>query len=226
MTARKTHLALRAASPAKPRLVALGAVALSALLAGCAASTAERYDHIYPIAVELAPTMLELPAETTLSSFDARRVDAFGRDFMRTGDGELTIAFPSGSQSGRTVAETAARLRHVGVPAERIVHGPYSVEADGDRGLVLSYFAPTATPTDCPEHPMDSTRDLSNQTPIGFGCSVRNNIAAMLEDPRDVIAPRPATPPSADRRHTVLEAYALGEVTASANESDAAETVD
>ncbi|MEL6979798.1 MAG: CpaD family pilus assembly lipoprotein [Pseudomonadota bacterium] len=222
MNALKTLLAPRSAKLGR----ALGPIALSALVAGCSMTGAQRFDPNYPVTVEVAPYLLEIPAETALSSFDTRRIQAFGRDFLRTGDGELTIAYPSGSESGQTVAAASASLVGVGVPRTQIIRGPYSVEADGDRGVVLSYFAPEAIATACPAEPMVDANDRSNQSPAGFGCSVKNNVVAMLEDPRDAIAPRPTTPPSADRRHQVLTAYVAGERTAAQNESDDAQTID
>jgi pilus assembly protein CpaD len=42
---------------------------------------------------------------------------------------------------------------------------------------------------------------------------VQQNIAAMVADPRDLMAPRPMAPMDANRRATVLEHYEKGEVT-------------
>lgn len=203
------------------KIAAAGLAALA--LAGCVhQSTAARYDRVYPITAQVAPYLMELPAETAVSGFDARRIDAFGRDFLKSESASVTIAYPSDVEAGQVVAEAMARLKGVGVENAQILRGPYSREDEGDRGVVLSYYAPAAAATPCPAHPYDSTGDSGNQTPARFGCAYQTNIAAMLEEPRDAAAPRPATPPSADRRFHVLTRYAGGKKTAS--ETSAART--
>jgi pilus assembly protein CpaD len=56
-----------------------------------------------------------------------------------------------------------------------------------------------------------------------YACSTQQNLAAILEDPRDLVQPRQQDPSDAMRRGVVLDKYRKGEPTAtqtnSSNES-------
>lgn len=203
------------------RLAAVAAGLVVAVAACSGNSVTARYDAVHPITVETAPQLLELPIGERLSDAEGREVDAFARRFLSGGRGALTIAFPQEreKEAHATLTDVVARLKRGGVPAKRMQRGPYSVEADGDRGLVLSYLASAAYGADCPEVLGDSTRDRSNQTPRYFGCTVQNNLAAMIDRPEDLIEPRAPTPADAERRQRVIERYRQGQDTAS-SESD------
>lgn len=209
MNANLTLIALRRRSA-----TAAGAALLVLGVAACSSTTPVRYDAAYPIEVTNAAQMLELPDGKTLSSFDGARVAELGRDFLKRGNGEVTIAYPKGKRkSRRVVSEATERLMAVGVAREQILRGPYDVKTDGDRGVVVFFYGPTAKPTQCPHFKGDPNFDARNWTPLNFGCAYQNNVAIMLENPQDAVAPRPTTPPSADRRRHVLSAYVAGEKT-------------
>jgi pilus assembly protein CpaD len=53
-----------------------------------------------------------------------------------------------------------------------------------------------------------------------FGCSVQQNIAAMVADPKDLVAPREMGPGDAVRRATLVKQYETGAVTAAAKSQD------
>ena len=64
----------------------------------------------------------------------------------------------------------------------------------------------------------------SNYTSPNLGCSVQQNIAAMVADPRDLIEPRPMTEADSVRRDDVLGKYEHGKITqADKHKSDAAD---
>ena len=47
-----------------------------------------------------------------------------------------------------------------------------------------------------------------------LGCSMQRNLAAMVEDPSDLVQPRAESPPYTARRSVVLDHYRKGEGTA------------
>lgn len=209
---------------ASPRLAArtlrtaVAGVGMVVALAACSVNSVDtRYDVTHPITVETAPKLLELPTGERLSDADGLEVDAFARRFLAEGRGSLTIAYPEESEKEArvTMKDVVHRLKHSGVPSKRMLRGPYSAEADGDRGLVLSYVASTAYGAECPNFHGDQTRDPSNKTPRYFGCSVQGNLAAMIDRPTDLLEPRALTPADAQRRQQVIELYRSGETTAS-----------
>lgn len=208
MNASKTPLALRRPS------ATFVAAALAVLgLSACGSTTAARYDKAYPITVSVAPNVMEVPADE-LVTYDASRVEAFGRDFLKTGEGDITIAYPAaGKEAGPVVGEVTRRLRGVGVPNSKIMRGRYDPKVEDYTGVVVSFFGPSANAQDCPLNPGDPNVGISNESYLGFGCAYQQNVAAMLEDPRDATMPRPATPPIADRRFHVLSRYIAGEQT-------------
>lgn len=201
------------------------AFAAMAALGACAGPTLEtNYDLTHEIRVEVAPKLIEIAAAAPLSTFDKARVDAFAIEYRRVADGPITIAYPDKGAPGLVVKEVAERLFAAGVAHRSVVRGPYSVAEEGDRGVVVSFEAPEAIASECPEVKGDATLDVFNRTPGYFGCATRKNLAAMVADPRDLISPRPATPPLTARRTGVIYGYAAGEETASENGQEATET--
>lgn len=189
-------------------------------------TTALRYDVEHPISVENRPEMLQLPVGGGLSPRDERHIEAFAREYMATGQSKLTIAYPQGANAGRKVNAISAKLTGAGVPASHVVRGPYSTARDGQRGLVVSYYAAQAVASECPEHPGDTLIAWRNETPSRFGCAYQKNLAAMMADPRDLAEPRPMSPISSERRQKVLRDYQDGESTASEQNGEKTDTRD
>jgi pilus assembly protein CpaD len=53
-----------------------------------------------------------------------------------------------------------------------------------------------------------------------FGCAVQHNIAAQIENPRDVLEPRAAGATDATRRQTIMSTYEKGQPTAASKNAD------
>jgi pilus assembly protein CpaD len=53
-----------------------------------------------------------------------------------------------------------------------------------------------------------------------FGCAVQHNLAAQIENPRDLVEPRALGTSDAMRRATVMNAYEKGTPTAAAKTAD------
>jgi pilus assembly protein CpaD len=49
-----------------------------------------------------------------------------------------------------------------------------------------------------------------NQPPWNYGCATQRNLAAMVENPADLVQPRAETPVYTMRRTTVVEKYRTG----------------
>lgn len=193
------------------------AAAVLALLAcaGCSGTfTSERYDQANPISVETAPQILELSLSERMSAAEERRISAFARNYLLNGRGELTLAYPDNADGAlveRTMANVARGLKANGVPTGRLVRGPYAAAEEGDRGMVLSYQGVSAFGSGCPNEWGDSTRDYTNQTPERFGCAAQTNLAVMIDNPADLVEPRPSSPAYNNRRDLTFSAYRTGE---------------
>lgn len=192
----------------------LTAATLAGSLAACAGSyTAEEYDQVHSITVERAPELIELPVADEIDPRDHRRLDAFSRLYLVNGMTPLTIAYPNNVDAARAVEAMTTALVQAGVPKERLQRGAYSVETEGERGIVLSYEGPRAYSGGCSNLWGDPTRVISNRTPDRFGCSYQQNFAAMIERPSDLVEPRAPTMADAERRQAVIAAYRAGERT-------------
>jgi pilus assembly protein CpaD len=62
-------------------------------------------------------------------------------------------------------------------------------------------------PTEDPEH-------FENKQYWNFGCASQHNLAAMVDNPHDLVQPRSETPPYTMRRTQVVEKYREGQSTA------------
>jgi pilus assembly protein CpaD len=84
----------------------------------------------------------------------------------------------------------------------------------------LSYPKMTAVAGPCGLWPDDigpSVRDRSyyeNKSYYNFGCAYQRNMAAMVENPSDLVQPRPETPAYTMRRTEAFEKYRKGTTTA------------
>lgn len=200
------------------------AVALAALLSGCGVAglnvtdgVVAPYESVYPIVVENGAELLEIRSLDGLAAAEAQRVDGFVAAYMQRGEGEITVAYPSDQAADETVEDVLRRFHRAGVPHDAVIRGPYSRAADGDRGVVISYFTPMAIGSGCPNYWGNTVGDSRNGRMIRLGCAVRQNLAAMTARPRDLLSPQPMTPADSEARSRALMAYRAGEDTRSAD---------
>lgn len=204
--------------------LAAGAM-LAGMLGACAGgSVAQHPDRVHTIQVERTSELIELPVVTEVDPRDMRRIDAFARTYLVNGRSPLTVAYPNNVDASEAVAAVVAALDESGVPMNRILRGPYSAEAEGERGIVVSYEGLAAFGSGCPQEWGDPTRDYTNQTPTRFGCARQHNLAAMIERPSDLVEPRAMTMADAERRQVVVGKYREGSRTNSAQAEDRTET--
>jgi pilus assembly protein CpaD len=74
----------------------------------------------------------------------------------------------------------------------------------------------------CGQWPEQLTETSENRNYYNFGCATQQNLAAIVENPLDLVYPRETSPADAERRGHVLENYRQGTATQSDNsrESD------
>ena len=65
--------------------------------------------------------------------------------------------------------------------------------------------------------PSTNRKYNENSPYYNFGCAQQRNLAAMVDNPADLVQPRGETPAYAGRRSIVLEKYRKGEPTATIN---------
>ncbi|MGE0408823.1 MAG: CpaD family pilus assembly protein [Amphiplicatus sp.] len=206
--------------------------AASALAAGCAGawngeqqSLSVAEEHPISVDSQVVTMTIGLDSKTSeLSAIDKARLRAFADAYINNGHGTLTVSAPSGAGSDRQGEERAAAARHylneVGVDWSQITGATYRVADDKRRELVLSYTHYVATPPSCGIWTGMRSRDYANLRSPNFGCSMQNNIAALVADPHDLIEPADQTSADAQSRIRVIRAYRAGEKTSSATDQN------
>jgi pilus assembly protein CpaD len=80
---------------------------------------------------------------------------------------------------------------------------------DGQSAMTLSFDRVAALG---PEHCHDWSDDMARRPEVGpwrnYGCAAQRNLAAMVADPTDLVAPRPEAPRGSERRTTIAREHA------------------
>jgi len=215
----------------------LTVLAFAALLGltGCFNGADDAFDvaRAHPITVEPEVVTLMIPTphyKDGLTASDRAQIEGIAQAYKDRGHGPLTISSPSGSVDTGAALNIMSELREVlaekGIPESRIDYTPYSASsADGTAPVIISFKRYVATASACGDWSEDLAFNPSNGYAPNYGCATQNNLAAMVADPADLIAPRTMTPSDASRRATVIGKYQRGEVTSSQKDTSDTATV-
>ncbi|HBS36757.1 MAG TPA: hypothetical protein DEA50_17020 [Parvularcula sp.] len=203
-------------------LLMSAAAALSA--AGCAtkyngAEQAMSIEEEHPISVDSQTVTMTMAPSAALSSLDRARLRAFADSYMRNGHGALTLTSPGGADAGQA-AEIRAALSEYGVPEDSVAAASYRTGEGSASDVILSYTHYVATPSACGVWEGQRSRDFRNLRSPNFGCSSRNNLAAMIGDPRDLVEPAAMTDPDSAIRIRGVKLFREGSVTASETDGE------
>lgn len=215
-----------------PLPVSAGAALVAAVLVtGCQskpqsqAALLASYDYRYqhPIVVTEAPETLDLPIGRSTRSLGGPVTDtitSFAAEARRNGNGRVEILVPSGGANEAAVHAVTGDIRSAlsrgGLAGSQISTRTYSSsDSSADAPIRLSYARMMATAGDCGAWPKNIGGGVGdNGNYQNFGCATQANLAAMVENPSDLITPRASTPADQARRATVIEKYRKGEATA------------
>src|ERR1700675_1616627 len=182
------------------------------------------YRQRHPIAIQEADRSVVIfvgHARGDLSA--AQRADVIGlaRIWASEGTGAIVADVPVDTQNARAAAssfrEIHALLTASGVPSRAISLHRY--HPDDPRTLAtirLSYPKIAAVAGPCGLWPEDlgpSIKDrgyFENKQYYNFGCAHQRNIAAMIDNPSDLVQPRSETPAYTTRRTAAFEKYRKG----------------
>ncbi|NLH79797.1 MAG: CpaD family pilus assembly lipoprotein [Phyllobacteriaceae bacterium] len=217
--------------PSGRRAVALAAcVATGALLAACAPREPQTTGTIeldgfhsrHPIVVEEGQETLDVPVGIDSAHLPPRlaaSVESFGRESRRQGASGVIVMVPSGSANEsaahRLSRDVTAALTRGGVPAHAVERRVYRAVGPEDAAPIrIAYPRIVArVPHECGEWPAQAISDPGNNDYWNFGCATQANLAAMVDNPADLVAPAQLGAPDATRRAVVLQAYRKGEKT-------------
>jgi pilus assembly protein CpaD len=106
--------------------------------------------------------------------------------------------------------------RAIGVEPRRIeIAGYRAAASETAPPVVVSYTVYEATPAPCGNFSRNLAFAPLNQLTPNYGCASQNNLAVMVENPRDLVTPRAEGAADQGRRQTTLDKYRLGQATGS-----------
>lgn len=187
--------------------------------AGCAtkfngAEHALTVEQEHPISVDSQTVTMTMAPAAALTSIDRARLRAFSDAYMRNGHGALTLTSPGGADAGQG-DDIRAALFEFGVPADSVASSSYRSGEGSTSDVILSYTHYVATPSACGVWEGDKERDFRNLRSSNFGCSTRNNLAAMIGDPRELVEPAAMSDPDAAFRIRGVTLFREGSNTSS-----------
>jgi pilus assembly protein CpaD len=210
-------------------LVAAGAMFLSGCYTVKDTSTAipTEYRQRHPIGIKETDHTVEVFVGASRGGLNAsQRADvlAFAQTWKREATGGIIIDQPSGTPNElaaeEAVRETRSILAAAGIPLYAVAVRPYRPQKRVAVATVkLNYPRMSAEAGPCGLWPADlgatyEPGHLENKPYWNLGCATQRNLAAMVDNPADLVQPRGESSAYAPRRSTVLEKYRKGESTA------------
>jgi len=207
----------------------LAASALAASLAGCYQTDTAQveypfdYRQRHPITVREGAQNVEVMVGRNRGGLTpSQRADvvAFAQAWRRESSSGIIIEIPRGGPTDRAATDSTREIRSilaaVGVPTSAIYVRHYRPTRYALASIKLNYSKLVAEAGPCGEWPRDlgtsiKSGDMDNRPFWNLGCASQRNLAAMVENPADLVQPRGETPPYAPRRNAVLNKYTKGE---------------
>jgi pilus assembly protein CpaD len=215
--------------------LALALAALSLGMSACThtseevtASVPNDYRLRHPIVIQESNRMVDVFVGNTRGGLSApQRADvmALAETWLREGTGVIVAELPVGTPNARAAADSSreilALLTAGGVPPRAVAVRNYHPEDPRQFATIrLSYPRITAEAGPCGVWPDDLGSSIKNKSYFenkpyyNLGCAHQRNLAAMIDNPADLVQPRPETPAYAERRSAAFEKYRKGTSTA------------
>jgi pilus assembly protein CpaD len=195
---------------------------------GALAAIPDDYRERHPIVIKEADRSVEIFVGDGRGGLTAQQhgdVIALGQAWLREATGALVIDVPKDTPNARAAAdayhEVVALLGAMGIPANAIrVRGYHPRDPRQLATVRLTYPRIAAEVGPCGLWPDDLGPSIKNRVYVenksyhNFGCAYQRNIAAMVDNPADLVQPRPETPPYTARRSIAFDKYRKGNPTA------------
>ncbi len=210
----------------------LAIAAVAAALAGCSKTVADNdlaaaypndYRQRHPIAIKEGPQTLEVfigAGRGGLTAMQRAQVLAYAQNWRQDATAGIIIERPVGGENERAAAistrEILSILTSAGIPGRGINVRPYR-PAPGTLGPVrLNHPRMLAQVGPCGLWPEDlgptyERHHFENRPYWNLGCTTQRNLAAMVENPADLVQPRAETPAYTAKRVFARDKWRKGE---------------
>ena len=208
---------------------------LSVILGACTSTSGELvtasvpndYRLRHPIAIEEArQSIVVFVGQARGGLSPSQRADIMGlaRTWVREGTGAIVADVPVDTPNARAAAATFQEIHEVlaagGVPPRGItLHRYHPEDPQFFATIRLSYPRIAAVAGPCGLWPADVGPSISdpdyfeNKPYYNLGCATQRNLAAMIDNPADIVQPRSETYAYTARRNAAFEKYRKGEPT-------------
>src|SRR6478735_3209644 len=182
----------------------------------------------HPIAVQEADRSIVVfvgRGRGGLSASQRADVTYLGQTWMREGTGIISIDVPVNTPNARaaqdSLREIRATLAAAGVPPRAVNVRQYRPEDPRHMAAIrLNYPKISAVAGPCGLWPEDLGPSINNRSYFenkqyyNFGCANQRNLAAMVDNPSDLVQPRAETPAYQERRNIAFDKYRKGTTSA------------
>lgn len=147
-------------------------------------------------------------------------VASFAQAWRKESGSGIVIEVPKGGPTDHAAADAAREIRSLfaamDVPSNAVYERSYRPSKTSLASIRLNYTKLIAEAGPCGEWPRDlgptwESGNAENQPYWNLGCASQRNLAAMVDNPADLVQPRGEIPAYAPRRSVVLDKYRKGE---------------
>jgi pilus assembly protein CpaD len=205
------------------------------------ASIPDDYRQRHPIAIQEADQTLNIFVGTGrggLTGPQRAAIAAVAQSWLSEATGRIVIDQPAQTPNARAAADSVREIRALlaaaGIPTNAVAVREYQPSDPRLFAAIrVNYPRLVATAGPCGLWPDDlgpsvnNPGYIENKPSYNHGCAVQRNLAAMVENPADLVQPRAETPAYTARRTIAFDKYRKGTSTATTYpESDKAKLSD
>jgi pilus assembly protein CpaD len=187
----------------------------------------ERADTLHPIHVtkgHLAMGVKVRRNATKLLPYERNEVRTFLSYYRNQATGRLKVRLPSNSPYQAAVNKMLYGIQRelvdMGLEPEMVQVKRFSGRGDRYPVIHLSFKRYEAHGPECKLENENLARSENNANGRYWGCANQNNLAAMIQNPRDLKGPRGWSPRDARRRDMVWDKYIKGEPSGATRSQD------
>jgi pilus assembly protein CpaD len=207
----------------------LAVAGLAAMLAGCYETSVAKRD--YPTDYRLRHPITLKEGERTVEVFighnrggltPSQRADvlSFAQLWRREATSGIIVDVPNSGSIDHSAADSMREIHSIfaasGVPRNAIYVRSYRQSDSALASIKINYSKMVAEAGPCGQWPNDlgigpDSGDTENRPYWNFGCANQRNLAAMVDNPADLVQPRGESPSYTARRSVMMDKYRKGD---------------